>query len=508
MATLGNRPDLFGSSAYVGRYYDAEYEKYEIPPEALEDEQFAAIIKEAEKYLGFPYVWGGSSPATSFDCSGFVSYVYNNCGVGWNFGRLGAEGLRQLCTRVSSANVKPGDLIFFQGTYDTTGASHVGIYVGNNTMLHCGDPIQYSDISSPYWQQHFYQFGRLPSPYVMENGIHLGSWLSNLRTWHNAGAHSNYLTEDRIAQLESIGMIWDVLDYYWERNFLAASEYYRTHRNLRIPSNYVSPDGIRLGAWISRLRALRRGEGKGIPPTAEQIARLDAIGMIWESGSSAKWEAMYQEAKRYYQKHGNLSIPAKYRTSDGMPLRSWLSRQRSSYAKGQLAQNKIDKLNAVGMVWDCGDPWMNSFHAAKKYYEEHGNFELTQNAVVDGVWLGKWIAVQAKRLRESAPIPEEQQKLLETLPLKTESEADRIWKDNFEDLCSYVNSNGSFNIPAKYTSPHGVRLSAWATVQRMKKGKGELSAERISKLDAIGFPWKIDRWEQSYALAKAYVFHQ
>ena len=185
-----------------------------------------------------------------------------------------------------------------------------------------------------------------------------------------------------------------------------------------------------------------------------------------------------------------------------------MSRQRSSYAKGQLAQNKIDKLNAVGMVWDCGDPWMNSFHAAKKYYEEHGDLELTQNAVVDGVWLGKWIAVQAKRLRESAPIPEEQRKLLETLPLKTESEADRIWKDNFEDLCSYVNSNGSFNIPAKYTSPHGVRLSAWATVQRMKKGKGELSAERISKLDAIGFPWKIDRWEQSYALAKAYVFHQ
>lgn len=147
MGTLGNRPDLFGSSSYVGRYYGSEYPKYEIPPEALEDEQFAAIIKEAEKYLGFPYVWGGSSPSTSFDCSGFVSYVYNNCGLGWSFGRLGAEGLRQICAYVSPANAKPGDLIFFQGTYDTTGASHVGIYVGNNTMLHCGDPIQYSDIS-------------------------------------------------------------------------------------------------------------------------------------------------------------------------------------------------------------------------------------------------------------------------------------------------------------------------------------------------------------------------
>ena len=164
MATLGNRPDLFPGSGYIGKYVEGSYTDYDIPPEALDDEVFAAIIKEAEKYLGFPYVWGGSSPSTSFDCSGFVSYVYNNCGLGWNFGRLGAEGLRQTCAYVSPANARPGDLIFFQGTYDTTGASHVGIYVGNNTMLHCGDPIQYSDITSSYWQQHFYQFGRLPSP--------------------------------------------------------------------------------------------------------------------------------------------------------------------------------------------------------------------------------------------------------------------------------------------------------------------------------------------------------
>ena len=164
MSTLGNRPDLFSSSAYVDMYYNTEYEIYEIPPEALEDEQFAAMIEEAEKYLGYPYVWGGSSPATSFDCSGFVSWVLNNCGVGWNVGRLGADSLRHICTTVSSANAKPGDLIFFQGTYDTTGASHVGIYVGNGMMIHCGDPIQYASINTSYWQSHFLSFGRLPSP--------------------------------------------------------------------------------------------------------------------------------------------------------------------------------------------------------------------------------------------------------------------------------------------------------------------------------------------------------
>ena len=162
MSVLGNRPDLFPGSPYVNRYYHTQYEKYEIPPEALADEQFAAIIKEAEKYLGYPYIWGGSSPDTSFDCSGFVSYVYNNCGLHWSFGRLGAEGLRGMCAYVSPESARPGDLIFFEKTYDTAGASHVGIYVGNNRMLHCGDPIHYASIDTSYWRSHFLQFGRLP----------------------------------------------------------------------------------------------------------------------------------------------------------------------------------------------------------------------------------------------------------------------------------------------------------------------------------------------------------
>ena len=158
MSTLGNRPDLFPESAYVGKYVTNPPAGYDVPGEYLDDETFAAMLTEAEKYLGYPYVWGGSSPATSFDCSGFVSWVINHSG--WNVGRLGAQGLYNICTPTS--NPKPGDLVFFVGTYDTAGVSHCGIYVGDGMMIHCGDPIQYANLNTSYWQSHFYAYGRLP----------------------------------------------------------------------------------------------------------------------------------------------------------------------------------------------------------------------------------------------------------------------------------------------------------------------------------------------------------
>ena len=156
MSALGNRPDLFPSSPYVAKY-TADPVEHEIPEAYLADETFAAILEEAEKYIGYPYVWGGYKPSTSFDCSGFVSYVYNQCG--WDFGRLGAQGLYNISRRTSSP--RPGDLVFFTGTYDTPGVSHVGIYVGDGWMLHCGDPIGYANLNTSYWQSHFYAYGRL-----------------------------------------------------------------------------------------------------------------------------------------------------------------------------------------------------------------------------------------------------------------------------------------------------------------------------------------------------------
>ena len=161
---MGNRPDLFGDNIYAvpGGGGTGEYTDYDIPGEALTDTAFANMIREAEKYLGYPYVWGGSSPSTSFDCSGFVSWVINNCGNGWSIGRQTANSLKNLCDIIPPSEAKPGDLIFFQGTYATTGASHVGIYVGNGMMIHCGNPISYASVESSYWQQHFYCYGRIP----------------------------------------------------------------------------------------------------------------------------------------------------------------------------------------------------------------------------------------------------------------------------------------------------------------------------------------------------------
>lgn len=160
----GNRDDLFAGIAFAtpdGAGSSGEYQDYDIPGEALTDEKFRKMITEAEKYLGYPYVWGGNSPSTSFDCSGFVSWVINHCGNGWNVGRQTANGLMGKCDIIPKSEAKPGDLIFFQKTYNTSGASHVGIYVGNGMMIHCGNPISYASIETNYWRQHYYCMGRI-----------------------------------------------------------------------------------------------------------------------------------------------------------------------------------------------------------------------------------------------------------------------------------------------------------------------------------------------------------
>lgn len=208
--------------------------------------------------------------------------------------------------------------------------------------------------------------------------------------------------------LNGIGMIWDVPDYLWEENFAECLEYYREHGNLDIPNAYCSPRGLKIGGWIRRQRLLRNGKTNGAKLSREQIARLDAIGMVWKTKPEQKWDKGYAEAKAYYEEHGNLKVPASYISPTGYKLGGWIVDQREK-GRQKHKPDRWEKLDAIGMVWVKPDPWEVRYELAKAYYEENGNLNIPLKYRADGVWLAKWVNEQkhiyagnrgGKRLRE------------------------------------------------------------------------------------------------------------
>ncbi|MCH5272404.1 MAG: Helicase associated domain protein [Lachnospiraceae bacterium] len=233
------------------------------------------------------------------------------------------------------------------------------------------------------------------------DNVALGKWIARLRAYKKSGNRCVYLSPERIAALEKIGMIWDVPDYCWERHYRAALSYYRNHGNLDIAHDYVDENGVRLGAWVSKMRMARRNTNyRGAALTKEQIAKLDELGMAWGSKQDAAWEKSYEEACRYQKEYGNLDIPAAYVTENGCRLGKWLRHQREAYKTG-LPEERKKKLDALGMVWEPKDPWESKFDLAKRYYEEHGSLDMKSNCIVEGVWLARWLSEQSARMNQT-----------------------------------------------------------------------------------------------------------
>ncbi|MCD7746588.1 MAG: Helicase associated domain protein [Lachnospiraceae bacterium] len=328
--------------------------------------------------------------------------------------------------------------------------------------------------------------------FVTEDGIHLGEWLNSIRSFEKAGARQKYLTRERIGLLNEIGMIWGKTDYYWERNYEAAAAFYEEHGSLDVPVTYVSADGIRLGSWVHRMRKERNKYSKDHPEgtslTAEQIRRLDNIGMVWTNVNDKKWDSGYQAAKEYAAAHGDLLVPARYVTDDGFRLGSWIRNQKKACQDQKLSAARKEKLDAIGMEW-ASDSWESRFALVKKWYRENGNLAITQDTVADGVWIGKWLASQKKALEEGK-LSQRQKELLSELPSDGMVKASARWKEMYQDAKEFSEKHGNLaSIPRDYYGTRGTSLYTWVLNQRKIRRAGKMNEEKIQLLDAIGFVW-------------------
>ncbi|MCD7812946.1 MAG: Helicase associated domain protein [Lachnospiraceae bacterium] len=329
--------------------------------------------------------------------------------------------------------------------------------------------------------------------YVTEEGIPLGEWLSSIRTFEKAGARQKYLTKERKKMLDDIGMIWGKTDYFWERNYEAAADYYREHGNLDVPATYVNAGGIKLGNWLYRLRKEQK-KSKTNPETKptltnDQIRRLDEIGMVWTKVNESKWDKGYQAAKEYVSVHGDLLVPARYVTEDGFSLGNWICNQRQAHQSGKLSRPRTEKLDAIGMVWQA-DSWESRLELVKKWYRENGTLAIPQNTVVDGVWIGKWLITQKKALEEGK-LSQKQAEQLSELPLDGMASASAHWNEMYRDAKEYSVNRGSIaKVPRGYRGRSGGNLNVWVLNQRRTRRAGKLSEEKIRLLDEIGFVWE------------------
>ena len=299
-------------------------------------------------------------------------------------------------------------------------------------------------------KQYYEENGNLevPARYITEEGYALGSWLSNQKAIRK-GTIVGKLTEDQIKKLDDIGMIWDSLDYFWEQSFISAKEYYLAHGNLDVPTNFKSKDGKHLGNWVLRQRQLYKSNSL----TDEQVKKLNSIGMDWMHRVDRIWENGFLEAKNYSEEYGNLSVPKNYRSNTDFSLGIWIQRQRSLYKNNKISEDRVKRLTGIGMNWNP-DSWEHRFELVKQYYEEHGDINISQKEVIQGVWLGKWIVSQKKAMQEGK-LTNEQIDMLKILPMEEVGRKDNRWWSMYEEAKKYYFTYGNLNIPMNYLTSNG-----------------------------------------------------
>lgn len=343
-----------------------------------------------------------------------------------------------------------------------------------------------------YAKAYFERYGDLlvPTAYQTEDGFKLGAWISKLREQYANGEKAGVLSPERIEQLNSIGMCWDVLSYNWEKNFSEAFAYYKEHGDLNVPAKYRTASGFALGTWLSNLRSARGGKNRQTPPTPEQIARLDAIGMRWGSRFEEQWQKSYQAAKRYFERYGTVqNIPADYLTPEGVPLGRWVNGQK--YALGhpektgyRLTEERIHLLHELGLVHTTHqDAWSRALELARRWKRERGTLEIGQDEVVDGFWLGKWLAQQRKAYQQGK-LTQQQVQSLDALGFNWKSRAEQEWDRRYAEAERYRRLNGALNV-----SPSSRGLGRWLQRQRSRRREGHLTQQQISRLDALGMRW-------------------
>ena len=336
----------------------------------------------------------------------------------------------------------------------------------------------------------------------------LGMWIANLRTDRKSGIRNAYLTKERIAKLDAIGMVWTVPDYLWERNFSTAMEYHREHGNSNVPAAYVAPNGVRLGAWMNNQRSRRK---RGCCTLTEnQIAALDELGMVWGNKNELQWETGYAAAKSYYEKHGDLNISGLYKTESGYALGKWVYHQWEKQNAGKLPRECYDRLNAIGMQWERVDPWEYRFSLAEAYFKEHGHLRVPARFNTEGIDLSKWLSDQRQMYygNRKQKLTEEQIRRLEAIGIEWKTKNEDIWDRRYAALKAYFDEHGNIDVPKDTVlsdGKDGKSIAIWIMVQRRYYREGKLTDEQIKKLDLIGMAFEIaDTWEVGFAHAEEY----